>query len=163
MKDFTKILVWGISLIVVFITYYSVAQGWGIQPMRNKAITKKYASTNGPYGIKNRTLMDSIYKRERAIKDSLRKRRKDSLKVVETKFNATRDSLKLAGADLNTYESGKYLYVFGYRRPRSSSYSSGGYSSSGSSSSSGYSSSSSSGSFRNTSRSFRGGSRRGGK
>lgn len=160
MKDFTKILVWGISLIVVFVTYYSVAQGWGVQPMRNKTITKKYASTNGPYGITNRTLMDSIYKRERAIKDSLRKRRRDSLKVVETKFNATRDSLKLAGADLNTYESGKYLYVFGYRRPRSSSYSSSG----SSYSSGGYSSrSSSSGSFRNTSRSFRGGSRRGGK
>jgi hypothetical protein len=98
---------------------------------------------------------------QRQIRDSLRKRRKDSIKKVEIQFNKTRDSVKkkFGSEFLKVYDGGKYLYAYG-KAPR---YSSDSYSYS----SSGYSSSSSSGgvgSFRGgSSRSFRGGSRRGGK
>jgi len=155
MKNFSQALVWGVSLTIILITYLSVAQGWGIKTIQNKSMSSKYASLRAPYGISNKKLTDSINKAEKRIRDSLRQKREDSIQVVKTKFNATRDSLRSAGVNLTLYQSGKYLYVYGYR-PSGSSYSSGGYSSSGS-----YSSSS--GSFRNSSRSFRGGSRRGGK
>lgn len=168
MKDYTKILTWGISFVIVFTTYLSVAQGWGIKPMTNETVVKKYkGNSNQYYGQENKVLRDSVLAVRKRVKDSLRKRRKDSLKKVEKRFNLTRDSLLSHGyntTSLATYAGGKYLYAYG-KRPsdRSSSSSSSGYSSS----SSRYSSSSSSrsvGSFRGgSSRSFRGGSRRGGK
>ncbi len=165
MKKFTQALVWGVSLTILLITYLSVAQGWGVKNIQSKSMTSKYASLRAPYGVSNKRLLDSSNKAQKHLRDSLKQRRKDSIKVVETRFNATRDSLRAANVNLVIYQSGRYQYAYGYRP--SSSYQNEDYSSSSGYSSGGYRSRSggysSGGSFRSSSRSFRGGSRRGGK
>ncbi|WP_299452419.1 hypothetical protein [uncultured Microscilla sp.] len=159
MKNYIKLLVGGVSFIIVFVTYLAVAQGWGVKPIRNQPIVSKYQGKNGYYGRKNKVLWDSVLAVRKRVRDSLRQRRRDSLKKVEVRFNKTRDSVsKRYGAKfLAVYAGGKYLYAYG-KRPRSSNSYSGSYSSTSSSGSG------SVGSFRGSSnRSFRGGSRRGGK
>lgn len=159
MKDNIKIITGGVSLAIVFVTYLSVAQGWGIKSIEDKAIMKKYQGKSGYYGRENKVLRDSVLAVQRQVRDSLRKRRKDSLKKVEIRFNKTRDSVKkkFGPEFLKVYDGGKYLYAYGKAPSYSSDSDYGGS----------YSSSSSSGrtgTFRGgSSRSFRGGSRRGGK
>lgn len=154
-----NIITWGVSLAIIFVTYLSVAQGWGVKTIESKAVMKKYRGKSGYYGRANKVLRDSVLAVQRQIRDSLRKRRKDSIKKVEIRFNKTRDSVKkkFGPEFLKVYDGGKYLYAYG----KAPSYSSNNdYGSSYSSSSS----SGSVGSFRGgSSRSFRGGSRRGGK
>ncbi|EAY30232.1 hypothetical protein [Microscilla marina] len=159
MKNYTKLLVGGISFTIVFVTYLAVAQGWGVKPVRNQAIVNKYQGKSGYYGRKNKVLWDSVLAVRKRVRDSLRQRRRDSISKVGIRFNKTRDSVtRIYGKKfLEVYAGGRYLYAYG-KRPRNNS--SSDYSSSYSSSSS----SGSVGSFRGgSSRSFRGGSRRGGK
>ena len=155
MKKFSRPLIYGISFIIIFTTYLSVAQGWGISSVYSPTVMTKYPHKKAYYGRSNKLLSDSVRKEKRRVTDSLYKIKKDSLKKVEVKFNHTRDSLLSHGytaTTIATYAAGRYLYAYG-KKPR--------YSSSGSGSS--YSSSNT-GSFRGSSgRSFRGGSRRGGK
>lgn len=156
MAKYKNLILAGIPMVIVLITFLIISQGWGISPVNNRTVVSKYQGKTMSYARSNKVLRDSARKEQRRIIDSIAQKRKDSVKKVEVKFNTTRDSLKNLGYNLTLYASGKYQHVYGYRP----SYSSG----SSSYSSGSYTSSSSSGSFRSSSgRSFRGGSRRGGK
>lgn len=150
MAKYKNLILAGIPMVVVLVTFLIISQGWGVSPVNNRAVVSKYHGKTMSYARSNKVLRDSAQKEQRKIADSIAQKRKDSVKKVEVKFNTTRDSLKKRGYNLALYAAGKYQHVYGYRP----SYSSG---------SSRYSSSSSR-SFRSSSgRSFRGGSRRGGK
>ena len=177
MEHYKKFIAGFIALICL-ITFSLVPFGWGVPNIENKHIKRRYSAQSNPYGEDYQQAVNQ-YEVKEGLRRKLartKKRRADSLKRLRNNvsggYSHNNSSSYSKYGNSNEYEYEEYYTTSGVKKRRrvrrrnpnrnrnSSSGSGNGYTSRRSYSSSG----SKAGSFRgSTGRSFRGGSRRGGK
>lgn len=99
---------WVLVLIIAtaFFTYFAAARGWGVAPLKDPKVVHSYRNKEPFKGQDYEAYARNI--------DTLVKKYNDSLRVVQKKFNHTRDSLKSKGYNLATYKSGEYSDPYDY-------------------------------------------------